>query len=161
MKRKTTLILLAVSVTVILTISLVFLLITLFKFGAKTDDILSVDSALVSSESITETIAPENSSDTDASSLSSVTVPQDNGIHLVMTSPTTNKVTTTEAVFTFKGTSDPEKPLTVNGVTLNRTASGEFTYTANLKTGDNKFNFAHKGKNYYYTVNYRYVIINY
>ena len=87
--------------------------------------------------------------------------PQDNGIRLVITSPTSNKVNTTEAVFTFKGTSDPAKPLLLNGVAVNRNAAGEFTYTANLKIGDNKFTFSHKGQSYYYTVNYRYVVINY
>lgn len=183
MKNKAPLILLSVSITVILTTVIVFLLISLFNFNNDSDNLLS-DSALVSGETATESALPEDSSKDDTSSDSSQSatssnpsssetvakpvspsqsssVPEDNGIRLVMTSPTTNKINTTEAVFTFKGTSDAAKPLLVNGTNINRTANGEFTYTANLKTGENKFEFSHKGQKYYYTVNYRYVVINY
>ena len=183
MKNKAPLILLSVSITVILTTVIVFLLISLFNFNYDSYNLLS-DSALVSGETATESALPEDSSKDDTSSDSSQSatssnpsssetvakpvspsqsssVPEDNGIRLVMTSPTTNKINTTEAVFTFKGTSDAAKPLLVNGTNINRTANGEFTYTANLKTGDNKFEFSHKGQKYYYPVNYRYVVINY
>lgn len=98
------------------------------------------------SSSVIESIA-DTSSDTD------------NGIKLVLSSPTSATVNTTEPVFTFSGTSDPEEPLTLNGNELKREEGGIFTHTANLSVGKNVFTFVHKGETKIYTVNYRYVII--
>lgn len=86
--------------------------------------------------------------------------PQDNGIRLVISSPTKKSITTTESTVTFTGSSDKDQPLTLNGVDVERGENGIFTYTANLNVGNNSFTFEHKGEKQTYTVKYRYVIIS-
>lgn len=85
---------------------------------------------------------------------------EDNGIKLVMTSPTKKVINTTKSKITFKGKSDPEEKLTLNGKTVKRDENGSFSVEKGLKVGKNTFKFSHKGKTYAYTVNYRYVIIS-
>ena len=86
--------------------------------------------------------------------------PVDNGIRLVISSPTKSSLTVTDPVFTFTGTSDPAESLTVNGAEIAREEDGVFAYQTELKVGKNAFSFAHKGETKTYTVTYRYVIIN-
>lgn len=86
--------------------------------------------------------------------------PADNGIRLVISSPSKSSVSVTDPNFTFAGTSDPTEPLAVNGTEIERGADGIFTYQTELKVGKNTFSFTHKGETKTYTVSYRYVIIN-
>lgn len=88
-----------------------------------------------------------------------VPVSTDNGIYLVMNSPTKRIVNTTEPTFTFSGTSDPNEPLTMNYAPVERGENGIFSLTVDLKVGKNTFTFRHKEQTYVYTVNYRYVVI--
>ncbi len=84
---------------------------------------------------------------------------KDNGIRLVISSPTAKTVNTTEPTINFAGTSDPAEPLTVNGAEVVRGEGGIFSFAQNLNIGKNVFTFNHKGYTYNYTVNYRYVVI--
>lgn len=101
--------------------------------------------------------------DSHLSSLSAVSSgpekPIDNGIRLVISSPEQETMNVTAPDFTFSGTSDPAKPLTVNGAAIERGEDGAFTYNVTLNVGKNTFAFEHKGETKTYTVNYRYVII--
>ncbi len=166
MKNKIAFITLAILTTVLLAFVIVFLLVNILENNLSENENLSSNKISITIASNSESALPEVSSNQSSSVLASTPASNseptnDNGIRLVMSSPATNKINTTESVFTFKGTSDPAEPLLLNGADLSRNRNGDFTYVANLKIGDNKFNFIHKGQNYYYTVNYRYVIINY
>ena len=82
-------------------------------------------------------------------------------IGLVITSPKSAKTNTTEPKITFTGTSDPTEVVILNGNELERDSNGAFSFETELKIGNNSFNFVHKGITYAYTVNYRYVVMNY
>lgn len=101
----------------------------------------------------------DNSSDSSLDA-SLPAVNEDNGIKLVITSPSSKTVNTTESVITFTGTSDPDEPLSVNDEEIQRGENGIFSFTKNLNIGNNSFKFYHKGETQTYTVKYRYVIIN-
>lgn len=79
---------------------------------------------------------------------------------LNITSPEKEKVNTTDKNFTFKGSCNPDFPLTVNGTEIPCDENGIFSYEVELKDGDNKFTFENNGVSKVYTINYRYVIIN-
>lgn len=70
------------------------------------------------------------------------------------------KNSTTDEPFTvFRGTSDPDSPLTVNGQEIPRDAVGAFAVEVPLEPGKNTFTFSHLGKNTVYTVTYNYIIL--
>ena len=70
------------------------------------------------------------------------------------------KNSTTDEPFTvFRGTSDPDSPLTVNGQEVARDAVGAFAIEMSLQPGQNTFTFSHLGKNTVYTVTYNYIIL--
>ncbi len=98
------------------------------------------------------------SDDENISSLPAVVT--DNGIRLIISSPSAKNINTTDSVITFTGTSDKDESLTVNGSEIARGEDGIFSYTVNLNVGKNTFSFIHKGETHTYTVNYRYVVIN-
>lgn len=79
---------------------------------------------------------------------------------LSITSPESEKVNTTDKNFTFKGSCNPNFPLTVNGNELQFDENGNFSYEVELKDGNNTFTFENNGVKKVYTINYRYVIIN-
>ncbi len=118
-------------------------------------------SKLQSTVSKTESVSSktESSVSSAVTSVPTVSVPRDNGIKLVISNPTNKTVTVTEPTFTFKGTSDIEKPLTLNGKNIDRKTDGSFSYTVSLNLGKNTFKFSHKGNTLTYTVTYRYVVI--
>lgn len=164
MKRKIMLISLSVLTTVLVALITVFMLIKFFEFKTSKEDVLSSDAISVFGEMEQSSVNGDVSSESEESSTVSAgseSTNKDNGIRLVLTSPTTSKINTTEPTFTFNGTSDPAEPVFLNGISIGRNESGEFTYLANLKIGDNSFRFEHKGISYYYTVNYRFVVISY
>lgn len=117
-----------------------------------TENPLSVNSDFTSS---VESSLPDTSSE---ESLPAAAIEEKIG--LVLTAPAKTSITTTESFYTFKGSSDPLYPLTLNGNTVERGENGIFSFTANLNVGKNTFSFVHKDKTYTYTVNYRYVVIN-
>ncbi len=66
-----------------------------------------------------------------------------------------NSITVEESKITFTGQSSPVYPLTCNSKDIQRTESGDFSTEFELKKGENRFVFEHKGKQYTYTVTYK------
>lgn len=126
---------------------------------------LAVGAFLIFSPDETKPADSQNASSAQSEASSSESVsssePADNGITLEITSPTKSQTNVTEESFTFTGTSDPEKPLLLNGTEIKRETDGIFSHTVTLNVGKNTFTFSHKDKTLTYTVNYRYVIMNY
>ena len=79
---------------------------------------------------------------------------------LVITSPKSTSINTTEPQITFTGSCDSAAELTMNGQKVEYDADGLFSTTVNLSVGKNTFTFVHKEQTITYTINYRYVIIN-
>ncbi len=69
------------------------------------------------------------------------------------------KTTTDEPFTVFRGTSDPDSPLYINGKEVKRDTVGVFAVEMALKPGENTFVFSHKGKDTAYTVVYNYVVL--
>ena len=63
-----------------------------------------------------------------------------------------------EPKFTFRGASDPNQSLTVNGQEVQRDAEGNFVLEVTLQKGSNEFAFAYLGQTQVYTVDYRTVV---
>lgn len=78
---------------------------------------------------------------------------------LSITSPQKSDFTTYENSVAVIGASDPNFPLLLNGKEAERTADGYFSLQLDLKVGENKFTFEHKGTTKTFKVNYRYVVI--
>ncbi len=78
---------------------------------------------------------------------------------LVFSSPQNTSVTVTTPKITFAGSSDPEKPLSLNGNEIKRNEDGNFAFEKDLNQGLNVFTFEHKGETKVYKITYRYVII--
>ncbi len=78
---------------------------------------------------------------------------------LSITSPQKTDFTTYEKSMAFIGASDPNFPLLVNGKEAERTKDGYFSLQLDLKVGDNKISFEHKGVTKTFNVTYRYVVI--
>lgn len=76
-----------------------------------------------------------------------------------VTSPSKSGITVTEPLFTITGTSNPQKPLLVNGVEVSRIESGEFSFDVTLTAGKNTFAFESDGYTVIYTVNYKFTVI--
>lgn len=80
-------------------------------------------------------------------------------IPLVVTSPTRRDTTVSESHFAITGTSDPQKPLIMNGTEVARLETGEFTIDTQLNPGKNTFTFQHNGETQVYVIRYNYVVI--
>ena len=78
---------------------------------------------------------------------------------LSITSPAKTNFTTYENSVAIIGASDPNFPLLLNGKEAERTADGYFSLQLDLKVGENKFTFEHKGTVKTFNINYRYVVI--
>lgn len=78
---------------------------------------------------------------------------------LSITSPSKTDFTTYENSLAFIGASDPNFPLLLNGKEAERTADGYFSLQLDLKVGNNKFTFEHKGTTKTFNITYRYVVI--
>ncbi|MBQ2135792.1 MAG: hypothetical protein II201_02795, partial [Clostridia bacterium] len=108
-----------------------------------------------------DTTAPSLSTETSStfeepSSEVSSEIPE---ILLSVTSHKSKETTTTEPFTVFRGTCDPQFPLTINGETVEKDSNGIFVVEKQLKKGKNTFTFSHKGTDTTYTVNYRYIVI--
>ena len=152
-KKKLIIIISSVLAGVALAAAAVLIILSIIKNYEPKDDYTS--SAVSIPVSVSSEI-PEVSSEAEVSS-----EPVDNGKELVITSPTSTVSNVTEPIFTFSGTADPEQPLTVNGNAVELTTEGFFSFTVELNTGNNVFTFEHKGKQYVYTIKYRFVVMNY
>lgn len=80
-------------------------------------------------------------------------------IPLVISSPTDDKVTTTEPYYIITGSCDPKKELTVNGERVDVSAEGDFSFKVDLKKGSNGFEFKYHKETVSKTINYKYVVI--
>ncbi len=78
---------------------------------------------------------------------------------LSVTSHKSTSTSTNEPFTVFRGTSDPDSPLYLNGQEVKRDAVGVFSVEMTLKPGKNTFVFSHKGKDTAYTVTYQQVIL--
>ena len=72
---------------------------------------------------------------------------------LAITQPAKKSITTNEPAMLFKGASDPNFPITLNGKALEQDKNGYISYDATLKPGENTFTFEHKEKTVTYTIN--------
>lgn len=78
---------------------------------------------------------------------------------LVITSPTRLDTTVSESHFAITGTSDPQKPLYMNGTEVARLETGEFSVDVELAPGKNTFTFEHDNETITYIIRYDYVVI--
>ena len=80
---------------------------------------------------------------------------------LAFSYPTKTDVAVVEPEFHFRGTSDPNVPLTVNGAPVVRSADGSFDHVVILLNGENLFTFTYNGQTVDYRVECRYVVQSY
>ena len=78
---------------------------------------------------------------------------------LVLISPSKTDTTVTESTYAITGTSNPDKPLLLNGQEVTRLETGEFSFDVELTPGENKFVFEHDGQTYTYIIRYTFTII--
>ncbi|MEG1448027.1 MAG: N-acetylmuramoyl-L-alanine amidase [Oscillospiraceae bacterium] len=71
---------------------------------------------------------------------------------LAVTNPTKLTYTTFEPSVTFTGASDPNFDVTFNGTKVSTDQNGFFSISTELKEGNNKFTFSHKGKDVTYNI---------
>lgn len=85
--------------------------------------------------------------------------PSEPVIPLVITAPTKTDTTVSESHFAITGTSDPAKPLTLNGGEVARLESGEFSVDVELAPGNNAFTFEYNNESITYIIRYNFVVI--
>lgn len=78
---------------------------------------------------------------------------------LVITSPTATDVSVSESYFAITGSSDPTKPLTLNGAEVERLEGGEFSIDVVLTPGNNSFVFDYDGEKITYIIRYTFTVI--
>lgn len=78
---------------------------------------------------------------------------------LVITSPSQNDVSVSESYFAIAGTSDPNVPLTMNGIEIERLENGAFSLDVELAPGNNTFKFEYNGETFTYIIRYNFTII--
>lgn len=85
--------------------------------------------------------------------------PKEDKSTLVITSPDAIDTTVSESHFAITGSSDPTKPLTLNGNEVERLESGEFSIDVELAPGNNSFVFDYDGEKITYVIRYTFTII--
>lgn len=80
-------------------------------------------------------------------------------IPLVITSPAKTDTTVSESHFAITGTSDPNKPLLMNGNEVARLEGGEFSIDVELAPGNNTFTFEYNNETITYIIRYNFVVI--
>ena len=78
---------------------------------------------------------------------------------LVITSPKAADTSVSESYFAITGSSDPTKPLTLNGNEVSRLESGEFSIGVELAPGNNSFVFDYDGEKITYIIRYTFTVI--
>jgi len=78
---------------------------------------------------------------------------------LEVTSPGNLTLTTYESKITFRGSSDPNFPFTLNDKEVDRTENGYFGMDMDLKTGSNRFTLVHKDKTLVYNITSAVVVV--
>lgn len=74
------------------------------------------------------------------------------GPSLEVNAPESTTHQTSDAYFTFTGSSDPSYPLTINGQKISRDSSGKFSVKVSLDVGENTFTLKHKDKTMVYKI---------
>lgn len=80
-------------------------------------------------------------------------------IPLAITSPAQTDISVSESHFSITGTSDPNKPLLMNGGEVTRLESGEFSVDVELVPGNNTFTFEYNNESVTYIIRYNFVVI--
>lgn len=80
-------------------------------------------------------------------------------IPLAITSPAQTDISVSESHFAITGTSDPNKPLLMNGGEVTRLESGEFSVDVELVPGNNTFTFEYNNESVTYIIRYNFVVI--
>ena len=137
------------SISAVLTAALAVILAFSLADGAKEVFMEESNYSYIKSD-YTSTIAPTESTPG---------VPQEVAIPLVITSPAEKDVTVSEPNFAIAGTSDPKKPLTMNGIEIHRLESGEFSIDVELAAGNNTFVFDYDGEKTTYVIRYNFTVI--
>ncbi len=137
------------SISVILTAALAVILAFCLADGAKEVFMEESNYSYIKSDSVEITSPTE----------SIPSKPQEIAIPLVITSPAQNDITVSEAEFAIAGTSDPKKPLTMNGIEIARLDSGEFSIDVELAAGNNTFVFEYDGEKTTYVIRYNFTVI--
>ena len=78
---------------------------------------------------------------------------------LAVTVPQQKTFTTFEQSVTFKGASDPNTEITINGVKVSTDQNGYFTVNKALEPGLNQFTFVHKGRSEIYNITRQVVVL--
>lgn len=78
---------------------------------------------------------------------------------LELTAPLKKTYTTFEKTATFKGASDPNTVITLNGKEISTDQNGYFTMSVDLEPGLNRFEFVHKGKTDIYNITRQIVVL--
>ncbi len=87
-------------------------------------------------------------------------LPIEEEVDLVITSPSSLNLTVTTSKTIITGTSDVDFPLLINETEIERGIDGSFSVEVELKTGQNVFKFEHKGETVVCNINYKYVVIS-
>ena len=111
-----------------------------------------------SAESVAEASSVPITTTTTATEITATTTTRSKYTKLSVTSHKTNS-TTDEPFTVFRGTSDPDSPLYLDGTEVKRDSVGVFAVEMTLKPGKNTFIFSHKGKETTYTVTYNYILL--
>lgn len=125
--------------------------------SAPADGTVSSDTSAVTTLQTTTTAA--DSTTTATTETATTTTTRAKYTALSVTSHTKTASSTNEPFTVFRGTSDPDSPLLLNGREVKRDAVGVFSVEMTLQPGKNTFVFSHKGKESTYTVTYNYVIL--
>ncbi|MCL2056166.1 MAG: N-acetylmuramoyl-L-alanine amidase [Oscillospiraceae bacterium] len=78
---------------------------------------------------------------------------------LEVTYPAQTSFTTTEPIEVIRGASDPNFPVTVNGQAISTDANGFFSYTVELKAGENTVTVSHKDRTVTFNITRRVEIL--
>ncbi len=117
--------------------------------------IKSLETAVNPEISVYSEISSEVSSESPPLSVPTVAEP-----NVVFLAPNAQNITVTQPQFIFKGTVRDGKKLLLGETVIETDPAGNFSHTADLKIGKNKFTFICEDESYTYTVNYRYIVIN-
>lgn len=78
---------------------------------------------------------------------------------LVITSPLKTDTTVSQSSFAITGTSDPKRPVVLNGNAIERLESGAFSIDVELSPGKNVFVFEYNGTSVTYIIRYNFTVI--
>ena len=105
--------------------------------------VLNDGDALIKNKTTTASLVKYMNEDLDAESILK---------ELTMIQPTARTFSTNESTILFRGTTDKNYEVLINGSPAARNENGDFAMYVNLKVGTNRISFSHKGKTITYTI---------